>query len=270
MITTACIKDSFQYSLNLSEQTFDIQGVSVEIWHDLDMSNPYQDCDGMAPALWLHPERCSGRIVEYGDYDLESFFWKVSPAWVSRHWRAIAAILDLTESNVDSDCRETIANFGGGMSETRQEYFAERLFEMKDTTWHAGTDYLEVLRALYTLAGIPADTFEIHGYSQGDMARGLIVHMPAWREKVGCPAHDSEALKRDMKGDAECYEAWAWGNCYGFTVDDDDSCGGFFGFDVDHMADRVADSVNHVLEARASHDANAMTAARPDMYIATV
>jgi hypothetical protein len=135
MVTAQCVKDSFQYSFNLSEETLDIQGVSVEIWHDKDVSNPYLDYDGMAPALWLHPQRYGGRIDDFGGYDLERFFGSVSPAWVSRHWRAIAAILDLTESDVDSDCHDMLANHGGGMSETRREYFSERLYEMKATTW---------------------------------------------------------------------------------------------------------------------------------------
>lgn len=265
MLTAACIKDSFQYSFDLTEETFEIQGVSVEIWHDPHGQNPYDDCDGMAPALWLHPERYHGCIHEYGGHDLEAFFCKVSRAFVSRHWRAIAAILDLPESEVDSDCRETLASYGGHLSDIRQEYFAERLQEMRATTWGAGIDYLEALRALYVLAGIAADTFEISGYCQGDVARGLIVHLPEWREKVGCPARDAEALKRDMEAEARAYEAWAWGNCYGFTVDNDDSCGGFYGFDVDHIADMIADSVNRVLEERAKRDACAMQAARPDL-----
>jgi hypothetical protein len=265
MVTAQCVKDSFQYSFNLSEETLDIQGVSVEIWHDKDVSNPYLDYDGMAPALWLHPQRYGGRIDDFGGYDLERFFGSVSPAWVSRHWRAIAAILDLTESDVDSDCHDMLANHGGGMSETRREYFSERLYEMKATTWGAGTDYLEALASLYRLAGVAADTFEVTGYCQGDVALGLIVHLPEWRERVGCPAHDAKALKRDMQGDADCYAAWVWGNCYGFTVDDDDSCGGFYGFDVDYVASEIADAVNRVLEARAAQDACAMQAARPDL-----
>lgn len=255
-ITAQHVKDAMQYG-SLIAESFTVAGVPVEIWHDKDVENPYHDCDGFAPALWLHLD---GGLHEYGASDVESFFHRMSPAWVSRNWRKVAAILDIPESDVDTECRQILADFGGHLSDIRLEYFSERLSEERSTSWGYGCDYLDKLAALYTLAGIPAETRTTHGYRQGDVARGLIVHLPEWRDRVGFGG-DAAA---DMDSEAAVYGAWLWGDTYGFTVGDE-CCGGFFGTDLDYVAESIAEHVNTALDAQAAAMARDMAAARPDL-----
>jgi hypothetical protein len=265
MIAANDVKAEFTYSHSLIDEVITVAGVEAQIWRDEYAENPYTNCDGMAPAIWFSHDRFNGSYAEYGDKDLERFFWHMSPAWISRHWRKIAAILDLTESEADNECKLIQSDYGGGLGDTRQEYFAERLADMRADTWGAACDYLETLAALYRLANIPADTFQSNGYCQGDSLRGLIVLMPAWCEAMGVGKRDANTIKADMQGDVKSFGAWAWGDCYGFTVDNEDSCGGFYGHDIEHMAEMIAESVNAVLAEQAKELAQELQAARPDM-----
>lgn len=267
MVTAKDVLAAFTYSFSPIPETIEVQGVSVEIWHDNAAENPYDWCDGMAPALWLHPDRYHGDLREYGDADLEGFFRKVSYRWVSRHWRAIAKVLDLADAFFDAECREDARDWGASLPVVRSEKFSEVLAEMRSTSWGSGIDYLDALAALYRMAGIPADTFQRNGYCQGDCVYGLIVHTPEWRERVGFNG-DSDA---DMKAEADTYGAWCWGDVYGFSVGNDEdgedmeTCGGFYAFDVEYMAGEIADAVNGILESRATALAAEIEAARPDL-----
>lgn len=258
------VLDAFTYSFAPTPETVEIAGVTIEIWQDQDAENPYRWTDCMAPALWLSAR---GGLKEYGGADLESFFWNVKSEWVSRHWRKVAAVLDLAESDVDSECRETLANYGGRLPSVRQEYFAERLTEMRAESWESAIDYLEALAALYRLAGMAAGTFQRNGYCQGDSVFGLIVHTPGWRERVG---FNGDAA-RDMEIEANTYGAWVWGDVYGFSVGNAqegeaiECCGGFYGFDVAYMASEIAEKVNRILSRRAAAVAADIAAARPDL-----
>jgi hypothetical protein len=263
MITKKQVLDMFEYS-ELTPQTFKIRGVKVEIWHDTDTGNPYDNCDDMAPAIWFSPDRSSGVYREYGGCDLGRVIWYMKPRFVSQNWRKIAAILDLSETEADSVCRALQADYGGGLPEIRQEYFADCLANMRFSSYSGAIDYLEALRALYVLRGFPADTFQTTGYCQGNVMRGLIVRIPKWVEKVGCGARDPEAIKKDMELEAQAFGAWAWGNCYGYTVGDE-SCGGFYGFDSEYMAECIADELNGIIDRRHEKQAAKIQDSRPDL-----
>jgi hypothetical protein len=245
------------------EENFTIAGVGVQVWHDQDTENPYHWGDGMAPALWF-----SYRIESYGQGDLEDPIGRMSPAFVSRHYRKIEAILD----NVDSEEPARIkADYGGDMGDIRQEYYAECLADLRSEYWGSVCDYFETLAELWRLQGIPADTFQRNGYSQGHSARGLIVHLPEWVQAVGASHASPDEIEKDMESDADTYGAWLWGDVYGFTVgndsDDEDAecCGGYYGTDSDYFAACIADAVNSVLEARANVAAACIQAERPDL-----
>lgn len=256
--TVADIREEMQYS-SVSEETLNIGPYTLEFWQDTDSENPYDNCDGMTPAIWYG---LNGGFTEYGDGAIDSFFYvHVTFAWVSRNWRAICKAMDLTESEFDAECKEFQADYGGMMKHIRQEKFAERLSDMKAANWSDAIDYLETLRALYNLAGIPAETFEKHGYCQGDSVRGLIVMTPAWAKRVGAPHAmpgklDKEACEKDMATQADTYGQWVWGDCFGYTVEYDgetvDSCGGFYpeSDNGEYAISQAVDAMNRDAQAR--------------------
>ena len=256
-VTSEQVKAEFTYS-ELTEQRFTIAGIHVEIWHDEYPENPYRDCDGMAPAIWFYDS-----FKEYGGRDLES---PLDGLNVSRHWRAICTALDICPIHHDKEARLQKRDYPRDcMTEIRRELFREVLSDMRGETWGRACDYLEALAALWRLRGVAADTFQSDGYSQGDSARGLIVHHPEWLKAMGMTTGKYD-VEKDMRGDVKTYGAWAWGDVYGYTIGDD-SCAGFYGFDTDHMAETIADSVNYILDKKTTKQAAAMELARPDMYM---
>jgi len=253
-VTPEQVKECFEYSFALIEQSFSVAGVDVEIWHDDYTQNPYDDCDGMAPAIWYYDS-----FREYGEYDLESPLEGLN---VSRHWRAICDALGICPTEHDKAARLTKRDYPrDDMAEIRRELFQDALADMRGNSWGRACDYLDALAALWRLRGVQADTFQSNGYSPGDSSRGLIVHHPEWLKAMGMTPGKYD-VEKDMQCDVKTYGAWAWGDVYGFTVDDD-SCGGVYGFDIDYMADMVADSVNSVLNRRAA----CAESSRPDMYM---
>lgn len=256
MITENDITSAITYSRSIMAETLHIAGYTIEIEQDCDCTNPYDD-EGMSPAIWLNHG-----LTEYGDSYIESFFDRVSPAWVSRQWRKIAEILELDPVAHDNDARCDSKHYGAPLSDMRHEMFTEALSDMRAESWGYGVNYLEALAALYALAGIPAETFQRNGYSQGDSVYGLIVMPPEWAKRVGAPHAmpgkiDTEQCSKDMSSQADTYGAWVWGDCYGYIItdaqgDDVDSCWGFIGSDTTDSAliDAIAGEINHDMRAK--------------------
>lgn len=259
------ITRAMEYSHSVSPETLTLGAYSVDVWQDSDSDCPYDNCDGMSPALWLSLR--SG-LTEYGRHSLERFFDNVTPAWVSRNWRAICSAMDIDPSSHEEEARE----WGTGhLGYVRKECFAESLCKMRSDSWGDAIDYLETLRALYQLAGVPAETFQRNGYCQGDSVYGLVVMTPAWAQTVGARhamgrKYDKAACDKDMAAQADEYGAWVWGDVYGFTVSgpgaDDDSCGGFYGSNPmeSGIAEAIAESINGAKRAaRRAHMAQVKT-----------
>ena len=247
---------AMEYS-SVSEETLSLGAYSVTIRRDDHADSPYDAWDSNSPALWLS---LGQGMTEYGGADLARFFDRVTPAWVSRHWRAICSAMDVCPVRHDNDARANMAAYGGRLSHWRRDLFAEDLDNAGAETWGHGVDYLKTLRALYRLAGIPAETFQRNGYCQGDSVYGLIVMTPAWAETVGAPhakpgAIDWAACDRDMKEQADAFGAWCWGDVYGFSADgpgaEDAGCWGFYGSDPieSGLAEAIADDLNDAARA---------------------
>lgn len=256
MITEKHIHNAMTYPGSCMEETLHVAGYEIEIHHDSDCMNPY-DWDGMSPAIWIMPR---DGFIEYAKADIESFFGHVTDSWVSRHWRAIAGILDLDQSEHDQEARELAKDSGDSLSGARSSLFIDALHDMRAEPWGYGTDYLETLRALYRLAGIPAETYQRNGYCQGDSVYGLIVMTPTWAETVGAPHAkpgkiDMGRCESDMAAQADEYGQWCFGDCYGYSITDStgadvDSCWGFIGSDPDKsgMMDSILSAINYDIQ----------------------
>lgn len=251
MLTAKDITRAMQYS-SATPETLTLGAYSVTVAHDHDADSPYDAWEGNSPAIWLS---LGNGFKEYGDSDLCRFFDHVTPAWVSRNWRAICSAMDITAADHESDVAWRLDAHGPGKGDRRHDSFADMLADSRAESWGYGIDYLETLRALYRLAGIPAETFQRNGYCQGDSVYGLIVMTPDWAESVGAPHAkrgkiDSAAYDRDMKSQADSYGAWAFGDVYGFTLEgpgaESGGCCGFYGSDPieSGLAESIADDVN--------------------------
>ena len=269
----------FQYSFACTEESFDVDGFTVEIVRDECAENPHDRGDCESPAIWLHHG-----LHEYGDERLGDVIWNLSLAIIARKWRALADAVDVSHDDLQALAEEYKRDNGGCINNARQQVLGEALDELKaeaERNSYSG-DYLDTLRAIYRLIGVPAETFTRNGYSQGDVALGLIVMTPKWKAHVGAPHATMRRIKEaeaDMSLQADEYAAWLWGDVYGYRIEDEtgtevDSCYGFYVFgELDPIksgiAEAICESLNREIkkstEAKADAFVMEMELTRPDL-----
>lgn len=133
---------------------------------------------------------------------------------------------------------------------------------------------VDQLAKLCELFKIPHLNYESSGYSQGDWCDVLLVCTDEFFKTTGCKRKDADEI---LKGSKKLFDAWAWGDVYQFTVekatevvkltkedynagkfenleevlewDYDDSCGGFYGEDVESIADHSGAPIEVVKDA---------------------
>lgn len=237
------------------DSPLEIDGFTVSIIHDDSAENPWDMWDGMPPMLTHAGHDRLGGITEHAnDSDnIGDFFSFVSPAWVSRHWRKVSAILDWNESQFDNDAKEGARDYEESLSSVRVDMLRESLEE--ESNGNAG-DYFDKLESLYKLAKIPALSFQRNGYSQGDWTTGIIVHTPRFAKECGYKkTHD---VQKDMESSANLYGAWCFGDVYGYSIEDSDgehvdSCFGFYGSYYSDESDVISEAESalvHAIEKR--------------------
>jgi hypothetical protein len=122
--------------------------------------------------------------------------------------------------------------------------------------WRSAQQWFEMAEAILKLAGIPCLYEQSNGYSQGDSTLCLVVLTPEWFKKSGANPEQAEAI---CKSAFDLYSAWAWGDVYGYTCEDengeeieDASCWGFYGSDHEKsgLLESAREQINAHLAAR--------------------
>lgn len=127
------------------------------------------------------------------------------------------------------------------------------------------------IEALYELLGIKTLVHTSRGYCQGDWAKVLIVATPEAMDEFGWTPEqraDEAFVKQQLESQAKLYDAWAWGDVYGYIVervteDEDgeeeveelDSCWSFFGDDFEWSG--LDDAAFEAAEAHAEETVDA-------------
>lgn len=238
--------------------SFDYRGVTVEIVRDECAENPWAEIEYTGlPPIMVH----SAGNFHYDKYEcsrdnLESPFDYFSDGQISRHWREIARLLDLPESDVEAEARETVKEWGGTLAEARREIFERTIQEMGDCrpSWNIARDYFDTLEALFNLVKIRAERFTRSGYCQGHAVHILVVATPEFLERVGL----KNAKKEPLESHADLYAAWAYGDAFGYVIDDSDiadSCFGFYGVNAEKsgLAEQARETIDRHTE-RAKRD----------------
>ena len=224
----------------------------IKIWHDSNASCPFEDWD-CEPDLMYEGGRHNHKDFSDGNI-ARAICDKATTSTIIRHQNRLADILEINlEYFADHSKDEKVDGF---------------LVEMRIAN-------LEQLAQLCELFKIPYSQHTSNGYSQGDWADVLIVLTDDFFEKSGCNRKHSEEI---LKGTAKLFDQWAWGDVYGFTIEecteyvkiprdkfnngdfDDpeteeiwesvDSCGGFFGDDwmTNGMTDQIEDELHEQLK----------------------
>lgn len=234
------------------------RGLTIKAVQDTDCANPWHDSDGLAPLLW-HSLGNSGIETDCaGPYDIESPLGRFTDRQLALKWRPICQALGADPAELQAEIAEERRAYGGRLAEWRRDKLESFLADLKPSGWRcwsAACDYFEALESLWRLAGIEALDFQRNGYSQGDSVRGLLVALPEWREAMGIkPSADMAA---DLKGQADLFGAWAFGDCYGFVIESPDgetldSCWGYIGGPNESgLAEAAKDAADSIL-ARAA------------------
>lgn len=240
--------------------TADYRGLTIAAIQDESPSNPWTDSDGLAPLLWWS---LGGGSEEHGGAELGRPLDAVSDYKLGRQWAELCKAVGADPAELDADCRQAQKDYGGRLADHRREALEERLGDMAPSDYNRRSwpvDYADALESLWTLAGCEALAFQRNGYSQGDSVLGLLVATPAWISAMGIPAgHD---MRADLERQADTFGAWAFGDCYGFSIESPDgesldSCWGFIGSDFEEsgLAEAARDSADWIVESAAKRRA---------------
>jgi hypothetical protein len=224
-------------------------GYTVEIHTDENTENPFTEWDCEPPiAVWNLDNR-RGNLENYGgdELNLETLISAIPAAtWESRQGkREIIAALTLTLSEVAAEVRR-IGNF--------RDAVEEMLYGVEPSGWRCAVEYFDRMEAVARLAGISCHSTQSNGYSQGDCALVFVAALPQWVEKVGAAP---ETLADQCKAACDLWGAWAWGDVFGFVLNDPkgeevDSCWGYYG--TDHrksgLLETAEESAKHHRESR--------------------
>ncbi len=219
-------------------------GIFAAIYYDESPGNPWADWDGQPPilvhdgsTLSHHGEQVTAadlaRLIPVDKFADETFRGTV--------WDAIDLPVPsegfLLESVPEPVQHATEDDYYHCFIEDCQQFDGDA----ERCGWtHAGK-YFDGLETLAGFAGVPCHVTVTHGYSQGDSLRLALFATPDWVKTAGIA---EENIADSLKNDAKLYGSWAFGNVYGFILEDADgeklecpdgegvtSCWGFYGYD---------------------------------------
>lgn len=236
--------------------TIEYKGCKILIHRDEGPENPFEAWDCEPPLLTYYEE-----FKSYGEIeDLRDIIALIPDSCFERgervkFWReyvgSIYSLRDVAEMKRDS-----------GMT-TREaiESLILSAWGYKPESWSNATEWMELAESLLSIAGITCYQGQSNGYSQGDSTLVLAIATPNWLKASGV-LKDRES--KAMKCAFDLYSAWAWGDVYGYTLEDEngdeliDSCWGFY--DSDHQESGLLEGAQNAidchLEAQAKEASN--------------
>lgn len=263
-MTAQTARLTWDYNRAGTERTATYRGVTIRAVQDDSPENPFEAWETELPTL-VYSGRREG-FSDYSDGELYRPLEAMNDRKISRNWRLIANALGLTPAAVAQEISERRTDYGETADDTRRELFAVTLDDMRHGN---GSDYLEALATLWRIAGCVAETWTSRGYSQGDWADGLSVATRGWVKMTGAPR---SSHSEQCKAAGKLWGAWAWGDVYGFIIDDaDESCFGFYGdLEESGLEAEACATVDHFLTRRAKarqNKAAELIRARVPLYL---
>ena len=195
---------------NAPYHTEKYKGFTINIHHDEDgySRDPYKDMDGMYPMM-IKGDR---RTTKQDYYDASAAFFPTTNQY-RRHKKALLEVFDI-QPQADDSPDDTEDELTDAINDAVKEH-----------------DY-DKLEDVGRILGVPCLQFSSRGYSQSDWAQLFVVWTPEFAKRGGTTK--KEATQESMKANAKYWSAWAWGDVYGFIIEDKDgneiedgSCWGF-------------------------------------------
>jgi hypothetical protein len=197
------------------------KGFEIEIRQDSDYDNPFEDWDGEFPLMYSGGRNT--RFTDFSNGDIDNYLkYYLSDNQITRHMGKILAMIEVSKQDFDGDYPP------GGWTKS----------DRKDVLWQKLADWITESvgnRAEFCSEfGIKHYYGSSTGYSQGDWAKVFICWTPEFGKVTG---HEYEDVTDNgLKGTKKLFDAWAWGDVYGYNIEDLsglNSCWGFYGDDIE-------------------------------------
>ncbi len=229
-------------------ETINYRGIDIDVVSDIDAPNPFLDWDCNPDLIVVSPGGSSNRTQcsIYGDTSFDRLPDLTEEQIVSalRNPDTATALkeYDRTTDSMLTKALEHWVAYGPDAEEvnnTLQNAYEELHPALK----------LDLLSLVLTMQGIVNLNTSVQGFSQSDYAEVLVVATKEWCDRVGVEVEKPA----DLQPYADLYQQWAYGEVYGYVIDElDDSCFGFFGdYDKDsYMLDQAKEIIDYHLKLR--------------------
>jgi hypothetical protein len=210
---------------NAPVETEDYRGFTIEIFRDEDGGNPWKDMDGNPPIAVYYDRGITEYATKYGH---ANELPELTREQMHAHKAEIASLLGF------GTLYQAAKASMGGYRDTAEDAIHEALRNHLEYN-RSDRERLEALESLWNMAGVPAVLGTSTGYSQGDYAYVLAVATPEFLKAMGSDAETWSADNfRALRDSIRLYGYWAWGDVYGYVVEDEDgetldSCWGYYG-----------------------------------------
>jgi hypothetical protein len=199
-------------------ETIDYKGFEIEIHLDSDYSNPFEDWDCEYPLMCTFD---SG-IQDYSKGTIDTYLCSyLSSNQITRHMNKVLEMINWTKEDFDFSYP-----LGEWSKSERQDQLSDLLSE-----WIC--ERLENRASFCSSFGIKHYYGSSCGYSQGDYSKVFICWTPEFGKVTGHEYKD--VTEESLKSTKELFDAWAWGDVYGYNVDGLHgvlgSCWGYYGND---------------------------------------
>lgn len=210
-------------------KTIDIfyRNYTIEIWSDDDRRNPFIEDDGNCPLMYIS----NHNFKDYSNGEIFAYLSKKpTDGQIIRYQKQIADIF------IDIDLQNM---------EQLEFSKTEKIDEIRYYISKGITDFNQLAEFCKLFKITYLNTIS-RGYSQGDYAELFICETPEFYEITGC-----EKLTEEMMQDsANLWNAFAWGDVYGYTIKEtDDSVGGFYGSEHDKsgLLDNAKGDIDYII-----------------------
>ncbi len=189
------------------------RGLTIEISQDTMAENPFEAWDGNVPIL---TKGYNGNEIEYSDFEGIREYLSNYPTdgQIILHQKKILEIFEMhlliEEWEEEGLSRE------------------DKIFEIRDIIKELHHDFDE-MEEFCRLFKIPCKSYTSRGYSQSEWCDVFVLPTEDFYMSTGANPKKAEEI---IKGAAELFDSWAWGDVYYYSVDEaNNSCGGFYGRD---------------------------------------
>lgn len=201
-------------------QTIEYKGFEIEIHQDSDYENPFEAWDCEFPLMYNGGRNMGEKDFSNGDIDRYLCNY-LSENQITRHMYKICTLIDYYKSDFDKDYP-----LGEWTKSERQDVLKDKLSD-----WI--TESLENRASFCSEFDIKHYCGSSTGYSQGDWAEVFICWTPEFAKVTGHEYKD--VTDEGLKGTKELFDAWAWGDVYGYNIEGLKgglgSCWGYYGDD---------------------------------------